>query len=59
ALVRVILDFEDKDGWYKSTDGRGHSLVVREPGSVDPGLLGDKDSWLASPGIGGSPGQGD
>jgi len=59
ALGRVILDFEYKDGWYKSTDGRGHSLVVREPGSVDPGLLGDKDSWLASPGIGGSPGQGD
>ncbi|MBP8303516.1 MAG: lamin tail domain-containing protein [Phycisphaerae bacterium] len=59
AIGQVILDFEYKDGWYKSTDGRGHSLVVREPGSVDPGLLGDKDSWLASPEPGGTPGRGE
>jgi len=59
AIGQVILDFEYKDGWYNSTDGRGHSLVVREPGSVDPGLLGDKDSWLASPEPGGTPGRGE
>nr|MBP8304889.1 hypothetical protein [Phycisphaerae bacterium] len=59
AIGRVILDFEYKDGWYKSTDGRGHSLVLLQPETADPSALGDKDSWLASPELGGSPGRGD
>jgi len=56
ALGEAILDFEYKDGWYKSTDGRGYSLVLRDPMTTDPNDFSDKASWRASVNEGGSPG---
>jgi len=58
ALGQVILDFEYQDGWYGTTDGGGYSLVLRQPQTTPPDAFGDKASWTASPGIGGSPGRG-
>ncbi len=56
AAGTLIADFEYKDGWYKTTDGQGYSLVVKTPETADPGALSDKASWRASSAIGGSPG---
>lgn len=59
ALGQVILDFEYQDGWYGTTDGGGYSLVLRQPQTTHPDAFGDKASWTASSGIGGSPGRGE
>jgi hypothetical protein len=59
AAGEPILDFEYKDGWHRSTDGQGYSLVLREPQSTEPAAYCDKLSWRASHNEGGSPGQAD
>ena len=59
AVGQVILDFEYKDGWYKSTDGQGYSLVLREPRAAGPNTMTDKDLWRASLEVWGSPGRDD
>jgi hypothetical protein len=59
ATGEEIQDFEYKDGWYKSTDGQGYSLVVKAPETADPATLSDKAQWRASLGLGGSPGRGE
>ncbi len=56
AAGRVIHDFHFDDDWYAATDGRGSSLVVRDPAEADPGALSDKDAWRPSPDYDGSPG---
>ncbi len=57
AAGQVIEDFEYKDGWYKTTDGGGYSLVVRSPRTADANTLSDKAQWRASLDLGGSPGR--
>jgi hypothetical protein len=59
AAGQVIEDFEYKDGWYKTTDGGGYSLVLRSPRTADPNTLSDKAQWRASLEPGGSPGRGE
>jgi len=56
AAGRTIHDFHFDDDWYTATDGRGFSLVVREPSETDPNALGDRAAWRSSPNEGGSPG---
>jgi hypothetical protein len=56
---RTIHDFVYSDNWYTSTDGRGFSLTVWNPVTVDPNALGDKAAWRPSAGLGGSPGSAD
>jgi hypothetical protein len=57
ALGASILDFEYKDGWYRSTDGRGYSLVALDPATAEPDSYSDKTAWRASHDEGGSPGE--
>jgi hypothetical protein len=57
AVGQVIEDFEYKDGWYKTTDGGGYSLVVKQPQTVSSEGMSDKASWRASLTMGGSPGR--
>jgi hypothetical protein len=56
----VILDFtyDDAEPWWPTTDGDGHSLVIRDA-SADPATWGDAASWRPSIYVGGSPGQPD
>ena len=59
GLGQVIAQFEYKDGWYPSTDGRGYSLVAVDPAAADPNAFSDKALWRPSLSIGGSPGRPD
>jgi hypothetical protein len=59
AVGQAIESFTYDDSWFKSTDGSGYSLTVRDPGATDAGSLNDKAAWRASTGKGGSPGTGD
>lgn len=57
-LDAAVLRFEYKDGWYPSTDGGGHSLVMIDPaGSLDSWQ--DAESWRPSAVAGGTPGRDD
>jgi hypothetical protein len=56
AAGRTIHDFTYRDDWYSSTDGRGFSLVVRDPFTTDPNALSEKAIWRAGANRGGSPG---
>ena len=56
AVGQVIHNFRYEDDWYSQTDGRGYSLTLRSPATVDPNALGSSSSWRASPRSGGSPG---
>jgi hypothetical protein len=55
----LVAEFEYQDSWYASTDGQGRSLVLADPSGTGPDALGDKASWHASAGWGGSPGVAD
>ncbi len=57
AAGRTIHDFTYRDGWYKSTDGRGCSLTVSDPFAVAPETLGEEAAWRPSTDPGGSPGR--
>jgi hypothetical protein len=59
GVGRVIESFAYDDSWFKSTDGAGYSLTVKDPRTTDPGSLSDKAAWQASTRKGGSPGTGD
>jgi hypothetical protein len=59
ATGNVIHDFSFDDGWFKTTDGGGFSLTVKDPSKVDPNTLGDKSAWRPSTQKGGSPGVSD
>jgi hypothetical protein len=56
AAGRTIHSFTYDDNWYSSTDGRGFSLTVSDPYTVDPNALGEKAAWRPSAKVGGSPG---
>ena len=59
AAGRTIHSFTYDDTWYGPTDGRGFSLTVEDPFTVDPNALGDNAAWRPSAGLGGSPGSAD
>jgi hypothetical protein len=59
AAGNVIHDFSFDDGWFKTTDGGGFSLTVKDPRKVDPNALGDEVAWRPSTRKGGSPGASD
>jgi hypothetical protein len=52
----ILADFEYRDNWYESTDGKGQSLVLVDPAGGNGDQLGQKSSWRASTRWGGSPG---
>jgi hypothetical protein len=53
-----ILRFAYNDTWYPSTDGNGHSLIIRDP-HLPAGSWSEKEAWRPSSGKGGTPGRGD
>ncbi|MBX3745191.1 MAG: lamin tail domain-containing protein [Verrucomicrobiae bacterium] len=55
AVGEMILEFAYDDAWYPITDGRGHSLVFRDP-SVPWDTWGHSANWRPSTRPGGSPG---
>jgi hypothetical protein len=59
AVGTVISSFRYRDDWYRSTDGGGLSLTVRDPKTADPNALGDGSLWRPSVKLGGSPGVAD
>jgi hypothetical protein len=59
AAGQTIHDFYFDDDWYSLTDGRGFSLVVRDPSKTAPDALGDETAWRPSLADGGSPGSRD
>ena len=55
AVGTIIQSFEYRDDWYKTTDGLGFSLAVKDPRTADANSLNDKGAWqVATP----SPGRG-
>lgn len=50
-----VLTFDFSDLWYTSTDGLGNALLVSDP-TVKAGLWDEKETWIASPQLGGAPG---
>ena len=54
AAGQVICDFRYRDGWYDITDGRGFSLSVVDPTTIE--VWDAKDVWRPSAVSGGSPG---
>jgi hypothetical protein len=59
AMGQIIQSFKYDDGWFKTTDGAGYSLTVKDPRTTDANSLNDKSAWRPSSSIGGSPGRGD
>ena len=57
-LGDIILHFTYIDDWYPSTDGEGHSLVIRDP-FASPESWGLSGSWSPSPVALGTPGVAD
>ena len=56
--AETILDFEYDDGWYPPADGKGFSLVIRDPLAA-PESWNDPASWRLSDFRNGSPGRED
>jgi hypothetical protein len=56
AIGAAIQSFKYEDDWYDDTDGQGYSLISVNPAPADSEELSQKDAWLASTQIGGSPG---
>ncbi len=53
-----LMDFTYLDDWFPSTDGQGHSLVIKNPfGSRN--LWNTAEGWQPSVAVEGSPGQGE
>ena len=50
----VLAEFDYSDKWYKSTDGKGYSLILTD---LQSNRLGSKKAWQASEVIGGTPGK--
>ncbi len=55
----TIIERFTYDDWFKSTDGLGFSLTVRDPHMVDPNSLDEEEAWRPSTTIDGSPGRDD
>jgi len=58
AVAETILDFTYRDNWYPTTDGDGHSLVIRNAAAA-ANTWGLATSWRASDAPGGNPGVAD
>ncbi|MCU0917223.1 MAG: lamin tail domain-containing protein [Planctomycetes bacterium] len=56
ALGAVVQSFTYDDSWFKTTDGQGFSLTVKDPQTSALGSLNDKNAWRPSTATGGSPG---
>ena len=48
AVGTTIQSFKYRDDWYKSTDGLGLSLAVKDPRATDANSLNGKDAWQAA-----------
>ncbi|NLH42398.1 MAG: lamin tail domain-containing protein, partial [Planctomycetes bacterium] len=59
AAGRTIHSFTYRDDWYPTTDGKGYSLALIAPHTVDPDSLSDQSVWRADTNPGGSPGAAD
>ena len=61
--AETILAFRYDDGWFPSTDGSGHSLVIRDAIVADLNSpaerWNERSSWRPSRASGGSPGRAD
>jgi hypothetical protein len=57
AVGTIIQSFVYSDKWFKTTDGQGFSLTVKDPKITDANSLSDKAAWQASAQKGGSPGR--
>ena len=49
-----LIEFDYRDNWYKSTDGKGYSLTLSDLNSQQ---LATKKAWQPSDEIGGTPGK--
>jgi hypothetical protein len=59
ALGAIIQSFVYADSWYGATDGKGHSLIVKNPQTTDPNDYSESTAWRSSATLGGSPGRAD
>ena len=50
----TLIEFDYKDKWHKSTDGKGYSLILTDINSTQ---LAAKKAWQPSDEIGGTPGK--
>ncbi len=57
ALGTVIESFTYDDNWFKTTDGGGYSLTVKDPKTTNVDSLNEKTAWRVSAQKGGSPGR--
>jgi hypothetical protein len=48
AAGTIIQSFTYADDWYKTTDGGGYSLTVKDPKTSDVGSLNDPGAWRAA-----------
>ncbi|MBM4027504.1 MAG: hypothetical protein FJ280_19170 [Planctomycetes bacterium] len=48
AAGQIIQSFRYEDNWFKSTDGQGYSLTVKDPSSSDVNSLNEKAAWKAA-----------
>jgi hypothetical protein len=56
AAGTIIQSFK-YDDWFKSTDGLGFSLTVKDPKTLDPNSWNEEEAWWPSASVGGSPGR--
>ncbi len=56
ATGETLSHFAYKDSWFKSTDGQGYSLSVKDPINTEVTDWGQKATWQPSELPGGSPG---
>jgi hypothetical protein len=57
AAGALIQSFKYDDSWFKTTDGQGFSLTVKDPKTTDANSLNEKAAWQPSAQAGGSPGR--
>jgi hypothetical protein len=48
AVGQVIQSFDYRDDWFKTTDGLGYSLTVKNPQLTDANSLNDAGAWQAA-----------
>ena len=57
--VGMVVESFTYDDWFKSTDGQGFSLTVRDPRAINRSSLDEEEAWRPSTATGGSPGRDD
>jgi len=48
AVGQIIQSFRYEDDWFKSTDGQGFSLTVKDPKTTDANSLNIQNAWQAA-----------